>query len=232
MSESSQAFLVRSARRHVLRTFVTGFLTVLPLLATLALLGWVSALLLRWLGPQSGLGQLLSRLSLGLIESETLAYLIGLALVAVLIYLLGLLVETQLQRRLRAAIEALIARIPLIGTIYDLLKRMVEMMSKRDAAGVRAMAPVWCHFGGVKPEGGALVLGLLSSPEPVRMDGVDYVAVIVPTAPVPVGGGLLYLPSSWVRPADIGMEGLTSLYVSMGVTTPEVLGSLRKSGQP
>ena len=34
MSESSQAFLVRSARRHVLRTFVTGFLTVLPLLAT------------------------------------------------------------------------------------------------------------------------------------------------------------------------------------------------------
>jgi uncharacterized membrane protein len=41
---------------------------------------------------------------------------------------------------------------------------------------------------------------------------------------VPVGGGLLYLPTSWVRPAEMGMEGLTSLYVSMGVTTPEVLG--------
>jgi uncharacterized membrane protein len=216
--------LAASARRHLLRTFVTGLLTVLPLVATLVLLGWVASLLLRFVGPGSWLGHALGRLGLQLTDSEPLAYLLGLALVLVIVYMLGLLVETQLQTRLKALLEALIARIPVVGTVYDLLKRMVEMLSKRDEAGVRAMAPVWCHFGGVKPEGGALVLGLLSSPEPVRIDGIDYVAVIVPTAPVPVGGGLLYLPTSWVRPAEMGMEGLTSLYVSMGVTTPEVLG--------
>lgn len=216
--------LAAQARRHVLRTFVTGFLTVLPLVATLVLLGWVMAMLLDYLGPKSLLGQWLGRLGLRLTESPLAAYLIGVGLVLVLVYLLGLLVETQLQRRVKALVEALIARIPVINTVYDLLKRMIEMMSKRDEAGVRAMAPVWCHFGGVKPEGGALVLGLLSSPEPVLIDGVEYMAVIVPTAPVPVGGGLFYLPCSWLKPADIGMEGLTSLYVSMGVTTPEVLG--------
>jgi uncharacterized membrane protein len=35
---------------------------------------------------------------------------------------------------------------------------------------------------------------------------------------VPVGGALVYVPVKWVKPADIGIEGLMSLYVSMGVT--------------
>lgn len=216
--------LAAKARRHVLRTFVTGFVTVLPLVATLVLLGWVMSLVLGYLGPRSWLGQGLGRLGLRLTESPLLAYLIGLALVLLLVYLLGLLVETQLQRRLKAMLDALIRRIPLISTVYDLLSRVVEMMSRRDASGLRAMAPVWCHFGGIKPEGSALVLGLLSSPDPVRIDGVDYLAVLVPTAPVPVGGGLFYLPAAWVKRAEVSMEGLTSLYVSMGMTTPEVLG--------
>ena len=40
---------------------------------------------------------------------------------------------------------------------------------------------------------------------------------------VPVGGGLLFVPADWVRPADVGMEALTSIYVSMGVTAREHL---------
>jgi uncharacterized membrane protein len=47
--------------------------------------------------------------------------------------------------------------------------------------------------------------------------------VIVPTAPVPVGGGLLFVPQEWVRPAEVGMEALTSIYVSMGVTARQHL---------
>jgi uncharacterized membrane protein len=42
-----------------------------------------------------------------------------------------------------------------------------------------------------------------------------------------VGGGLLYVPPDWVEPADIGMEGVTSIYVSMGVTSDQYL---KKSG--
>jgi uncharacterized membrane protein len=86
------------------------------------------------------------------------------------------------------------------------------------------MRPVWLHFGGV---GGAAVLGLLSTPEPVRVGEIEYLAVLVPTAPVPVGGGLLYVPRDWVTPADIGTDGLTSIYVSMGLTSRQVL-----EGQP
>jgi uncharacterized membrane protein len=52
---------------------------------------------------------------------------------------------------------------------------------------------------------------------------VAYHAVLIPTSPVPVGGGLIYVPEAWVTPADIGIEALTSIYVSMGVTSTEHL---------
>ena len=44
-----------------------------------------------------------------------------------------------------------------------------------------------------------------------------------PTAPIPVGGGLLYVPVEWVKPAQIGMDTFTSIYVSMGVTSAQYL---------
>jgi uncharacterized membrane protein len=46
---------------------------------------------------------------------------------------------------------------------------------------------------------------------------------MIPTSPVPVGGGLLYVPEHWVTPADIGIEAVTSIYVSMGLTSPQYL---------
>jgi uncharacterized membrane protein len=57
----------------------------------------------------------------------------------------------------------------------------------------------------------------------VWIGGRPYVGVIVPTAPVPVGGGLLFLPQAWVTPAAVGIEALTSIYVSMGITAGQHL---------
>jgi uncharacterized membrane protein len=47
----------------------------------------------------------------------------------------------------------------------------------------------------------------------------------LPGAPVPMGGALLYIPAEWIKPASFGVEGLTSIYVSMGITTPQFLRS-------
>jgi uncharacterized membrane protein len=51
----------------------------------------------------------------------------------------------------------------------------------------------------------------------VTLNGELYHVVLVPSAPVPVGGALVYVPVKWVKPADIGIEGLMSIYVAMGV---------------
>ena len=55
------------------------------------------------------------------------------------------------------------------------------------------------------------------------INGQPYLAVLVPTAPVPIGGGLLYVPPDWVEPAGMGMEAVTSIYVSMGVTSGQYM---------
>jgi uncharacterized membrane protein len=213
---------------HLLRIFVTGLLAALPLAATVLIFGWLLSLLYRWLGPQSMVGGALVRLGLGVTGSEVVGYLMGIGFVAASLFALGLLVEAGLQRGLSTVLSAVLKRIPLVGTVYGMLQKMVGLFAQRDEDGVRSMSAVWCHFGGAdSPDAPprAAVLALLSTPEPVLIGGRPYLGVIVPTAPVPVGGGLLFLPAEWVTPADVGMEALTSIYVSMGVTSSQYLPS-------
>lgn len=58
------------------------------------------------------------------------------------------------------------------------------------------MSPVWCFFGG----GGATVLALMPNPEAVKLDSRTHYAILIPTAPIPVGSGLPYVPMEWVKP--------------------------------
>jgi len=205
----------------MLRIFLTGLLAALPLAATILIFVWGAQLLYGWVGPPSLVGGLLVSIGLGVTGSEVAGYLIGVLIVLLLIFALGLLVRTRLRGFVAQAVNATMHRIPLVRSVYDLVSKFVGLIAQRDESGVRSMSPVWLHFGGV---GGAAVLGLLSTPEPVLLEGRPYLAVLVPTAPVPIGGGLLYVPKDWVTVADVGVEGLTSIYVSMGVTSQQHLG--------
>lgn len=206
----------------MLRIFVTGLLAALPLAATILIFVWGAQLLYGWVGPGSLVGHLLVSIGLGVTGSELAGYLIGVLMVLLLIFVLGLIVQTRLRGFLGHAVNALMQRIPLVRSVYDIIRKFVGLVAQRDEDGVRSMSPVWLHFGG---PGGAAVLGLLSTPEPVQLGGKPYLAVIVPTAPVPIGGGLLYVPQEWVTRAEVGVEGLTSIYVSMGVTSHQHLRS-------
>jgi uncharacterized membrane protein len=114
-------------------------------------------------------------------------------------------------------------RIPLIGSIYGTSKQIVDMFDRKKGSELKGMSVVFCSFG----DGGPGVLALMPSPERFRIDGRDYNVVIIPTAPVPFGGGLLFMPVEMVRPSSISVDGLMSIYVSMGVTTAQFLPQQR-----
>ena len=217
--------------RHFTRTFLAGLLAALPLIATVLVFAWLAQLVYGWLGPHSLIGGLFVQLGLGLSESEWAGYGLGILIIVAFIYALGLLVEAQLQAGLARVINLILGRIPLVRNVYDLINRFVDMLGQRDEEGLKSMSAVWVTFGS---EGGVKVLALLSTPEPVLIDGQPYMAVIVPTAPVPIGGGLLYVPQASVVPADVGMDAVTSIYVSMGVTSAQHLpsGPSAKVGTP
>lgn len=215
---------MKRTSRRLLNIFVTGALAALPLAATILIFVWGARLMVEYLGPQSMVGGLLVKLGIGVTGSELLSYGLGVLVVLAAIFLLGLLIQTRLRAVLAALLNGVVQRIPIVRSVYDLVKKFVDLFAQRDEEGVRSMSPVWLHFGGV---GGSAVLGLLSTPEPVLMGDVAYLAVLVPTAPVPVGGGLLYVPRDWVTPADVGVDGLTSIYVSMGITSHQYIGVRR-----
>jgi uncharacterized membrane protein len=212
------------AAKRLAQIFVTGALAALPLAATILIFVWGARLVYSWLGPHSLVGGWLVQLGLGITGSELVGYALGVLIVLAAIFVLGLVIQTRLRDVLAALLNGIVQRIPVVRSVYDVVKKFVDLFAQRDDEGMRSMSPVWLHFGGV---GGAAVLGLLSTPEPVMLGGEPYLAVLVPTAPVPVGGGLLYVPKDWVTPAEVGVDGLTSIYVSMGITSHQYLGARR-----
>ena len=161
----------------MLRIFITGLLAALPLAATILIFVWGARLLYGWVGPGSLVGKLLVSIGLGVTGSEVAGYGIGVLIVVLLIFALGLLVQTRLRGWFGDMLDAVMQRIPLVRSVYDVIKKFVGLVSQRDEAGMRSMSPVWLHFGGI---GGAAVLGLLSTPEPVMLSGKPYLAVLVP----------------------------------------------------
>ena len=206
---------------RILRTFLAGVLALLPIAVTVFVTAWIASLIAGYAGPDSLVGRLIiglgASVGLDISPSSTAAYLIGLAIILGAIFALGLLVESGLRSFILNSLDWLIMRIPLISNIYDLSKRFVSLVDRGDQGDLKSMRPVWCFFGG---EGGAAVLGLMPSPEPVLIGEHSYLGLLVPSAPVPFGGALIYVPSDWVKPAEGGVERLMNVYVSMGVTPP------------
>jgi len=204
--------------RQIVRTFVSGLVAALPLIVTVAITAWIVSLIADYIGPTSTVGKLLSALGLGVTTSKAAAYLVGVAIVAAAIYFLGLIVETRLGGWLSPMLNRLIERVPIVSSVYGLTKQFAAIVDLKGEDSIKSMRPVWCFFGG---EPGAAVLALLASSKPVRIGEADYLGVLIPSSPVPVGGALLYVPANWVRPAKDGVEQLMSVYVSMGVTPPK-----------
>ncbi|HEX5931970.1 MAG TPA: DUF502 domain-containing protein, partial [Methyloceanibacter sp.] len=207
---------------RILRIFLAGVLALLPIAVTFFVVAWAASLVATFAGPGSFIGRLITTLGtsfgLNIEPSSSAAYLLGLAVILGAIFLLGLLVESGLRSFILNSLDWLMTRIPLVSNVYNLSKRFVAIVDRGDGEdSLQSMRPVWCFFGG---EGSAAVLALMPSPEPVVIGERSYLGLLVPSAPVPFGGALIYVPSEWVMPAEGGVERLMNVYVSMGVTPP------------
>lgn len=220
-SQKNKSFI-----KTVFRPFITGLLAIFPLGITIVVIVWFVNFVSSLLGPESSFGTLLQDIGLNFVRNTVVAYLIGLSITLVLIFLLGLLVQAGLRKQILAMTDAVMTRIPVIKTIYDASKKITGLFDLKDKPDMKSMSPVMCSFGG---KGGTAVLALLTTQEIIKIDKQDYYSIMIPTSPVPIGGAILYVPCAWVKKVDFGIEGLVNIYVSMGVTGPELLH--KKSGK-
>ncbi|MEL6288445.1 MAG: DUF502 domain-containing protein [Pseudomonadota bacterium] len=204
--------------KRFFRIFLGGLLALAPLLITVAATVWLVRYANSYIGPQSTIGSFLTTLGLSLDQNNFFPYLAGLALVVLFVCMVGLLVETRLGPWFAMLLESVVLRIPIVSTVYSTVKRFVSIVDLSDNDRMKSMSPVWCFFGG--NEQSAAVLALLPTSDLVRIGSGDYLGIIVPSAPVPIGGALIYVPAAWIKETEGGVDHLMSVYVSMGVTPP------------
>ena len=200
--------------------FLAGVLTILPVAITVAIIAWVAGFVRRFAGLDTPVGKFLETFGLRFVSDDALAYLIGVVLVLAVIFAIGVVAELGARRLIQQLLDSVLQRIPIVGSVYGTSKQLVGTLDQKDAAAMKSMQVVFCYFG---KEAGAGFLALLVSPERYRINSREYQIVIVPTAPVPIGGGLLFVPAEVVQPTDLSVEGLMSISVSMGITASQFL---------
>ena len=212
--------LLHKLLRRAVQLFLEGVLTLLPVAITVAMVAWVAGYVRQLVGPDTPVGHFLHSCGLRFVSNDALAYLIGVVLVLAVIFAIGVVAELGARRLIQQLLDGVLQRIPIVGSVYGTSKQLVSMFDQKDAAAMKSMQVVFCCFG---KEAGAGFLALLVSPERYRINSRDYQIIVVPTAPVPIGGGLLFVPAEVVQPTDLSVEGLMSIYVSMGITASQFL---------
>jgi uncharacterized membrane protein len=201
--------------RKFLSPFATGLLFLAPVLLTLILLNWLSGYLVAALGPNTPLGQLLGKAGMFFTPSPLAAFWAGLGMAAILVWVIGVAVQTRFRQRLEGGLDGLIARIPVLGPLYRPLAQFVRMMGSSPGGEMSGMSVVSVSFGD-----SVEALALLTSPHVHDFGQGPRQLILIPTAPVPVGGGLLFVEPSRVKPVPtMGVDDLVKLYVTMGTLT-------------
>lgn len=218
-----------AALRRIGRIFYTGVIVLLPAVLTIAIVVWVADFLVRYLGPDTRFGAAVQRLGLSFNADSSAPYLIGTLVVLAIILLVGLAAETGAKGLFTRLFDAVLNRIPLVNSVYGTSRQLMTLLESSGGDDkLKGMQVVRCRFG---KESGCTILALLVSPERYAFDGRDHQVVIIPTAPVPIGGALLFIPADELFPTDLSVEKLMSIYVSMGVTAPQFLTVSKSVGR-
>lgn len=202
--------------RKVLTPFLTGLVFLAPVILTLGLLQWLGGYLVAALGPGTLIGSVLARGGMFFTADATFAFWAGVGLAAVFVWVIGLIVRTQARAKLEGGLDGLLGGIPVVGQIYRPLAQFVRMMGNSPGGEMSGMAVVSVSFGA-----GTEILALLASPQIYDFGKGPRQLVLIPTAPVPVGGAMMFVATDQVqRVPQLGVDDLAKFYVSMGTIAP------------
>jgi uncharacterized membrane protein len=207
---------------RVKRYLLTGLLTFIPL--------WVTWLVFKFvLGVLAGIGAPLVAALLGALSlvaprtaeelnAEWLTFIVALLITLVSLYLLGLVANRVIGQRFLGAFDGLLARIPLVQTIYGGTKKLMAVLQNKPGGLQRV---VLVDF----PRRGMKVVGFVTRVMIEEGTGRQIAAVYVPTTPNPTGGYLELVPVDELIPTDWTMDQAMAFIISGGAVAPDVLPS-------
>jgi uncharacterized membrane protein len=214
ISERASRFLTR-----IVGPFITGLVFLAPVLITIILIQWVAGYVVALLGPDTVIGSVFAQSGMLLTRTPELAFLSGLGFALLLIWALGLLIQSRAQARWQGSFDALLGRLPVIGGIYRPLAQLVRMIGKSPTGELQGMAVVMVRYGDDID-----MMALLATPKIFDLGHGPQHLVMLPTAPVPIGGAMMFVGVDRVRHMpELGVDDMAKFYVSMGTIAPKGL---------
>ncbi|WP_417549850.1 DUF502 domain-containing protein [Methylophaga sp.] len=142
---------------------------------------------------------------------------LGVLLAITLVLVTGMIMANLLGRRLVAFWESLLARIPLVRTLYSAVKQIMEAVLATDAKSFRKVLLV------EYPRKGVWSLAFMTSDDLGEVQDktiANVISVFIPTTPNPTSGFVLMVPESDVIELDMAVEEGLKMIISMGVVVP------------
>ena len=195
---------------HLKKYFITGLLIWLPLAITYMVISWIVGTLdaiLLWLPEEYQPSRYLG------------VHIPGVGVIAslLLVFFTGLVAANVIGQKLVKLWEALLARIPVVTSIYYSVKQVSDTVFSSSGQAFRKALLVQYPREGVWTI--AFLTGQPGGDAAEHLRG-DYVSVYVPTTPNPTSGFFLMMRRSEVVELDMSVDDALKYIISMGVVAP------------
>jgi uncharacterized membrane protein len=204
--------------RTIRSNLIAGILTLIPLLVVWVILNFFFALLFAVGSPiEDGLNRfIMDRMpeAAPVLDNALLRWLVAIVMALLLLHTIGAVASRMLGKRLIAGVEGLIARIPVVQTVYSASKKLVDALQQKPDGSARV---VLIEF----PHPGMKTIGLVMRVFSDAVTGEELAAVYVPTTPNPTSGYLEILPLRALTPTAMTMDQAMTMIVSGGAVAPE-----------
>ena len=201
IEEPPETSFGRNIAGHIRSTLVAGVLILVPIAITYVLLMWVFNNIDGLLQP--------------LLERITDRHIPGLGLLVLLIivYLLGLVWTKRLGRRSIRTLQLFLLKIPLIGAIYGPARKLIESFTGDSTAGFKRVVVV------EYPKQGTWMIGFLTGISNV-VPGTTMGVIYLPTAPTPNSGWVAMVPIQNIYDTTMTVREAMSMVLSGGISSP------------
>ncbi|MEF8793366.1 DUF502 domain-containing protein [Thiohalorhabdus sp.] len=188
------------------KTFLTGLLTLIPVLATVYLVYWVLVSL------ESALAEVVQMSPLATYYAPGIGLAAGIAIVLVV----GVLMSNLLVRRLWGWLDGAIRRVPLVRSVYAAFYDLTRYFDSTGDTEQRQVVEVTL-------KGGARLVGLLTRegvPPALERPGEESVVIYLPMS-YQIGGYSMVVPRERVRPVDMSFEEAMRFILTAGIGETE-----------
>jgi len=143
---------------------------------------------------------------------------LGLVLTVMVMLVTGMIATNFLGQRLLHIGERIVARVPLVRTVYGAAKQVMHTLFSKGGKSFRKVVLI------EYPRKGLWTLGFLTgegTAEISRLTAQPMVNVFIPTTPNPTSGFIFVVPREEAKELNMSVDDGLKMIISLGVIVPE-----------